>query len=206
MIIDLGLVDVLKFQTEVLELDFNSQEYIVMFFQNEGHEEGQHLIVHALFQTDRSAFDYLLSLTNIEVNPFLQRSLSGQDISDISRTLLHELPDIARHPSFFRDLQLGRIATILDRHDVDLNVRARTGRSPLEHFCHNCTLNFHCDRILLNVVDLYLAWGANVSARALSSIEEASNRFKNRAHSREKMNPNELQKLLIERSSNEIDK
>lgn len=187
-------------------MDFNSQEYIGIFFQNEEHEEeGQPLIVHALFQTDRSAFYYLLSLTNIEVNPVVQRSLSGQDISDMNIRLLHELPCIARHPSFFRDLQLGRVATILDRHDADLNVRARSGRSPLEHFCHNCTLNLHCDDILLNFVDLYIAWGAKVSETALSSIEEAAKRFKNRTYSRERMNPNELQKLLIERSSNEIE-
>ena len=199
-IIDLGILDVLQFQVEELKLDLACQEYLGIFLQRPtAFHESMSLVVHSLLQPDKDIFLYLISVDNFEANPVMECS------GILRQTLLHKLPEIVNHDTFLRDLDLDKVELILQKDEVDVNSVDFWGRSPLERLCEYCTDDYDYTSVAYNVAQLYLTFGANVSRRALSTLDEyagAIDRIGGKASSRpEHVPPSELHKLLRQSSS-----
>ena len=140
LIIDLGLLELLKFQIEELKIDVNYQECAGILFRYTDFQgeplEGKSLLFHALAQPDQRLFDYLLSLQTIEVNPVLDQSMEGYDHLGWDFTFLHEIPRCANYPLFDEEIDLiSRIRRILERDEVDVDCRDNSGDTPLEQLC-----------------------------------------------------------------------
>ena len=185
-IVDLGLLDVLKFQIEELNLDVNYQYCAGILFrvnpdQEDERHEGMPLLIHALAQPDQRLFDYLLSLKKIEANPVLEHSLDGTDVRDWECTLLHELPLLASYHLLDEDIDLiSRIRCILEREEVDVNCHNHHDETPLEEVCDFLWVT--APRMHYSLARLFLCFGAQVTEQALSHLHEASE-----SHSRRKM-------------------
>lgn len=174
-IIDLGILDVLQFQVEELKLDLTCQEYLGIFLQRptEFHES-MPLVVHALLQPDKDIFLYLLSVDNFEANPVMERAPLQR------RTLLHMLAEIVSHDTFVRNLDFDKVEIILQKDGVDVNSLDDQERSPLDHMCGFCTLNFDYASVTYRLLKLYLTFGANVSRHALSALYYNAKRFESK--------------------------
>jgi len=195
-IIDLGLLDVLKFQIEELKLDVNYQCCAgILFRVNQENElqdeledgledelhEGMPLLAHALVQPDQRLLDYLLSLKRIEANPLLDHSLNGSDVRDWEWTLLHDLPLLASYRFLHEGIDLmSRIRRILEREEVDVNCHNHHDETPLEEVCDFLWVT--APRMHYSLARLFLCFGAQVTEQALSHLHEASE-----SHSRRKM-------------------
>ena len=179
LIIDLGLLDVLKFQMEELKLDVNYQHTVGIYFRGvlswdgTGGFQGRSLLFHALAQPDQRLFDYLLSLQGIEANPVLKHSLRGQDIREFGATLLHEIPSFADYPLLDEEIDLiSRLRRVLEREDVDVNCRGERESTPLEELCEFWADRFRRPRLQCDLARLYLSVGAGELERAKESLED----------------------------------
>ena len=180
LIIDLGLLDVLKFQMEELKLDVNYRLTLGIHFRARGimsvggtHFEGRSLLLHALAQPDQRLFDYLLSLQGIEANPVLEYSLRGQDLRDLGTTLLHEMSLLASYPLLDEEIDLiSRLRRILERDDVDVNCLDEHDMSPLDELCDSWADIIRRPRLQYDLARLYLSVGARGLEWPKESLEE----------------------------------
>ena len=182
--IDLGLLDLLRFQIEELKLDVNIQECAGILFREDPEREGwsrslfamegRSLLFHALAQPDQRLFDYLLSLQGIEANPVLEHSIKGQDIRDFGTTLLHEIPSFAGYSLLDEEIDLiSRLRRILEREDVDVNCRDEYENiTPLEELCEFWPDVVLRPRLVYDVARLYLSMGARNLELAKESLDE----------------------------------
>jgi len=172
VIIDLGLLNVLKYQIEEMKVDVNYQNFAGLIFRGPKHIEnfceGMPLIMHALVQTDDRILQYLLSV-EASVNPTLQHSFSGGQISDLQVTLLHQVPTLASYPLLTQDIDLmQRLRCILEHGKIDVNPRAANGSTPLEVLCHLSKFS----RRNYDFARLLLSFGAEVTEGALSELND----------------------------------
>ena len=181
--IDLGLLDLLRFQIEELKLDVNIQECAGILFREDPEREGwsrslfamegRSLLFHALAQPDQRLFDYLLSLQGIEANPVLEHSLRGQDIRDVGTTFLHEMSSFAAYSLLNEEIDIiSRLRRILEREDVDVNCRDGHEISPLEELCEFWADLLRRPRLQYDLARLYLSVGARDLEWPKESLEE----------------------------------
>ena len=163
--IDLGLLDVLKFQVEELKLDVTLNRYCGIFFDTSSDDEPMSvpLILHALVQPDEHFLKYILTVESFEVNPHMERNLDGDDILDQEQTFFHELFRILIHKSLTREIDLDRITYILQEKDVDFEVQNVQGHTPLEVLCSR----FHGSTHGFDLAKIFLSHGAKVTEFAL---------------------------------------
>ena len=169
--IDIGLLDVLKFQIEELGLDVNSQEYTGAFFRgaddDDDFNEGLPLILHALVQPDCEFFDYILSREDIKANPIMIRGVFGDDISRLGTTLLHSLAVFVRNDYFREGLGLLRIQKITEREEVYIDTDNGHG-TPLEVLCTNFAKE--PQKADHDIAQLLLRSGAKVSPYTMKTV------------------------------------
>ena len=177
LMIDLGLLDVLRFQMEEMKLDVNDQKFAGIHFRGPENDvrfqEGMSLMLHALVQPDERIFEYVLSLENVETVPELERDLHGNaahDGYDGGHSLLHELARFTTYPLIGNDIDLiHRLRLILEKGKFDINARDFMRVSPLEYLCVMTKLG----RRQFDLARLFLSFGAEVSDRALSSLKRS---------------------------------
>lgn len=181
LIIDLGLLELLKFQIEELQLDVNYQGWDGILFRYEDHEqeplEGRSLLFHALAQPDQRIFDYLLSLKGLKANPILEQDIEGYVIRRSGSTLLHDMPRFASYPLLDegQDLIL-RLRRILEREEVDVNCQLNCQHginveTPLEGLCDMWADLGRKPRLQYDLARLYLSFGAGAIEQAKNSLE-----------------------------------
>ena len=168
MAIDLGLLEVLKYQIEELKPDVNCQDYCGLFFDAPSFENPINrrmpLILHALVQPDRQFLAYLLSVESFEVNPLMERDLDGIDILEKEHTLFHELSQIVLHKSLPGEIDLDQIDFILDQKAVNLEVQNARRLSPLEVLCAASNRKAR----ELDLAKIFLSHGAEITDFALN--------------------------------------
>lgn len=179
LMIDLGLLDVLKFQIEELKLDVNYQEYLGIWFRGpenrENFLEGMPLLFHGLAQPDQRLFDYLLALKRIKANPVLEHSLDGTAMRDTDTHLLHEVPLLASHALLDEEIDLiSRLRHVLERKEVDIDCRDLDGTTPLENVCDFLWVSGPLARTHFDLARLFLSFGAKVTEEALLYLREAA--------------------------------
>ena len=177
LIIDLGLLDVLKFQIEELKLDVNCQDYLGVWFRGGSEDKennlgGTSILFHALVQPDQRLFDFLLSLKRLEVNPILRCSLDGTLTENEQWTLLHEMPMFASLVASNRLLDeqidlIRRLRCILVREEVNVDCRCHLGFTPLEEVCEFWDSG---SRMQYDLARLFLSVGADVLENALQTV------------------------------------
>ena len=170
--IDLGMIDLLKFQVEDLKEDINSQKCKGIFFfpLPGGSQYGLPLILHAIVHPDECFLEYLLSVEHFEANPMMERDLDGANIrSSTGNTFLHELYDIVDHDLLPREMKLDRIKVLLQRKEVNVDIQNTVGdeafetHTPLETCCMYAREGAKRNELL----KIYLTHGARVSDFAL---------------------------------------
>lgn len=179
VMIDLGLLDVLRFQMEEMKLDVNYQKFSGIHFrgrENDGRfQEGMPLILHSLVQPDERIFQYILSLKSIEAIPELERDLHGNvaqdDYGEGGHTLLHELARFTTYPLIGNDIDLiQRLRLMLEKGKYDVNAHDFMRISPLEYLCFRTKYG----RRQFDLARLFLSFGADVSEQAVSSLNRAN--------------------------------
>jgi len=177
LIIDLGLLELLKFQIEELQLDVNYQQYAGILFRYEDYQEeplqGRSLLFHALAQPDQRIFDYLLSLKGLKANPILEQDIEGYDIRRSGCTLLHDMPRFASYPLLDKEQDLIlRLRRILERDEVDVNCQyGINDETPLEELCAMWVDLVRKPRLQYDLARLYLSFGAGAIEQAKNSLE-----------------------------------
>ena len=177
LIIDLGLLELLKFQMEELQLDVNYQECAGILFRYADYQEepleGRSLLFHALAQPDQRLFDYLLSLQGLKANPVLKHTIDGYGIRDSGCTLLHEMPRYVSYPLLDEEIDLiSRIQRILERFEVDVDCRYGSDETtPLQFLCEFWVDRVRRPRLQYELVRLYLSFGAGEIEQAKNSLE-----------------------------------
>ena len=120
--IDLGLMDLLKFQIEELKLDVNSKSFAALFEKLLGDQEWIPLLFHAFLQPDSSFFDFLWSQEELDVNPVVSEN-DG---------LLHWFSEPLRASCMDEwDWDMRRAERILQKVP-DTNARDNEGHTPLD--------------------------------------------------------------------------
>jgi hypothetical protein len=179
LMIDLGLLGVLKFQIQELKIDVNYQEYLGIWFRGpndrESYLEGMPLLFHGLVQPDQRLFDYLLSLKRVEANPVLEHSLDGTAMRDTDTHLLHEVPLLASHSLLDEEIDLiSRLRYVLERKEVDIDCHDLDGTTPLENVCDFLWVSGGLARTHFDLARLFLSFGAKVTEEALLYLREAA--------------------------------
>ena len=183
MTIDLGLVDVFKFQVEELQLDVNCQDYIGLFFDApvDSPDDKSYcvpLILHALVQPDQLFLEHLLSIHSFDVNPVMECNLDGEDILDWNQTLFHDLSQILLHKWLPLEIHLDRIKYILQQKDVSLEVLNARGCAPLAVLCDR-SRGTACE---LDLAKIFLSHGAQVTVIALRLAAQNDRNLYNLLH------------------------
>ena len=186
LMIDLGLLDELRFQMEEMKLDVNYQKYVGMHFRgpenDDRFQEGMSLILHSLVQPDERIFEYILSLENIETAPELERDLHGNvahdgyENAEHGHTLLHELAMFTTYPLIGngKDINLTqRMRLLLEKGTHEINARDRLNFSPLEYLCL-LFIKKSYGRRQFDLARLFLSFGADISENALLTLKQAN--------------------------------
>ena len=114
--INIGLLDLLRFQLEEVKLDVNEQNWI-------GPRIGDVRlppIFHGMVQPDKSIFEYLLSFDGVLLNPNIDRCPITDVAAPSNTTLLHYLNQIVGvvlQGSF----DVSRLKILLSQEKVDIN-------------------------------------------------------------------------------------
>ena len=136
--INLGMLELFRFQVKELMLDVNCQDYLGLFFagpvdyEDRFHSMGQPLLLHVLVNPDKRFFECLLSASDFTANPDIERDLEhGGDISHRADTFLHRLPRIIQC-DLPKKIDLGWVAHVIKMKEIDLGCRNAGGFDPVE--------------------------------------------------------------------------
>ena len=160
--VDLGLMDLLKFQMEELNLDVNSKSFTALFERLLGaDQEWIPLLFHAFLQPDSSFFDFLWSQEELDVNPVVYEN-DG---------LLHWLSEPLRASCMDEwDWDMRRAERILQKVP-DTNARDNEGHTPLDSIVVVFSeRNGTCPH-LVDLAMLYLSYGAKASGYRLYDMK-----------------------------------
>ena len=170
--IDLGMLELFRFQVEDLMLDMNCQDYIGLFFARVPVDDdvdllgGQPLLLHTLINPDKRFFEYLLSVADFEANPIIKRDLEhGGDTGFLRSTFLHRLPRIIRC-DLPNKIDLDWVAQLIKVKEVDLEVQSVEGWNPLETLCSSESLT----KSEYDVAKMLLSAGAEVNERVSQNV------------------------------------
>jgi hypothetical protein len=159
---NLGLLELLRFQLEDLALDVNGQKWTGPRIREV--EVEVPLILHSMVQEDARFFEYLLSFNGIVLNPILKRCpMTDNEFPDgIGMTLLHCLHAVIGG-SLNGKFDLNRLKQLLSRDGVDINrgidfTRFQQGITPLQTTLTS-PIKFDSD---FDLVKAYVEAGANV--------------------------------------------
>ena len=159
--IDLGLMDLLKFQIEELKLDVNSKSFTALFEKLLGDNEWIPLLFHAFLQPDSSFFDFLCSQEELDVNPVVYED----------DCLLHWLSAPLKASCMDEwDWDMRRVERIL-RRVSDTNARDNEGNTPLDSTCLAFSeRNGTCPH-LIDLAMVYLSHGIKTSGYRLYEMK-----------------------------------
>ena len=181
--VDLGMLELFRFQAEDLMLDVNCQDYTGLFFNgvnndDEEFQAGQPLLLHALINPDKRFFECLLSVADFDANPVIERDLKdGRDIGRLRATFLHRLPHILRC-DLPNNINICWVAHMIKVKEIDLGVQNAEGMSPLERLCYLRSLTFGAfvlpsqsiTKHDYDIAKMFLSAGAEVTQRALQYV------------------------------------
>ena len=174
--INLGLLELLRFQLEDLALDVNCQKWT-------GPRIGEvelPLILHSMVQEDACFFEYLLSFNGIVLNPILKMCPMTDNVfpDGLGMTLLHCLHAVIGG-SLNGKFDLNRLKQLLSHDDVDINrgLEDTTFQEVITPLYTTLTspIKFDSD---FDVVKIYVEAGAEVDrALSVASSREYDRRF-----------------------------
>ena len=161
----LGLSDLLRFQVQELKLDVNTR-WILGIIDDILDDAFPSLLLHALYEPDGSALEFLLSQEDLIITPLKSNVDRGN--------LFHWIPCLCDEEwvgDWYVDML--RVERILQKSkDVDLRVQDTNENTPLDNVCSIFGRSLALNARLIELAKLYLSHGARVTNKALWEIEE----------------------------------
>jgi len=158
--IDLGLVEILRYLVEDVEIDVNSQNCTGLVFGFGGYV--MPLIAHALVHPDPASFQYLLTLRDINANP--------QTEFNDGTTFLHTLKDDIEYALGDSSLDVTRVESLLGRDEVNVDVLDEEDFTPLECLLERYKDDVQYERNVFLLAKTFLDAGATRTYRKVMVI------------------------------------